>query len=141
MLCVDTSFLFSLYLPDAHSAAAHARLLKLAQPMRLSELNEYEFTNAARLSEFRRLIPSGSADIILKAFTKDRDAGRWFPSEITASDIVAEAARISALHTTQGSHRAFDILHVAHARLSRPEHFLSFDANQLRLAKALGLRA
>jgi len=53
--------------------------------------------------------------------------------------LIEEAGRPSATHTIAGGHRAFDILHVAHARLVAPREFFSFDAEQLRLAKAAGL--
>jgi hypothetical protein len=36
-------------------------------------------------------------------------------------------------------HRAFDILHVAHARLVRPRAFLTFESHQVCLAKVVGL--
>lgn len=140
MLCADTSFLFSLYLRDIHSEAAQAHLAEAGQPLRLSPLNEYELGNALRLAEFRGLLPAGNTEHCLESLAKDQLLGRWRHSEIPLNDILAEAARLSSLHTATGGHRAFDILHVAHARLAKPKLFLSFDANQLRLAKAVGLR-
>lgn len=139
MLCADTSFLFSLCRKDAHTAAAGAHLSQMALPLLLSPLNEYELGNALRFAEFRGLLPAGEADRRLKAFAEDREAGHWQYSGIALDDIVSEAGRISAQHSAAGGHRAFDILHVAHARLARPRRFLSFDANQLKLAKALSL--
>lgn len=141
MLCVDTSFLFSLYHKDAHTAAAIALLAKAAEPLGLSVLNEYEFGNALRFAESRRLLPPGDALFRLRAFDEDRAAGRWHYSGIPLEDIVAEARQISGQHTVKGGHRAFDILHVAHAKLAGPRLFLSFDANQLALAKAVRLAA
>lgn len=140
MLCADTSFLFSLYRKDAHSEAALARLTKAGQPLLLSVLNEFELGNALRLAEYRGLIPAGDAAVRLQGLAEDRLAGRWLRSEIPLEEILAEADSLSAAHTVLRGHRAFDILHVAHARLARPQSFLSFDANQLILAKAAGLR-
>lgn len=139
MLCADTSFLFSLYRKDAHTAVAVAHLTQAAEPLLLSELNEYEFGNALRFAEFRGLLPVGEAAKRLEAFAEDRKAGRWQYSRIPLDDIVAEAREISTRHTVTGGHRAFDILHVSHARLAMPKLFLSFDANQRKLAKAAGL--
>jgi predicted nucleic acid-binding protein len=48
--------------------------------------------------------------------------------------VIAEAARLSELHTLSGGHRSFDVLHVATARLLKATTFLSFDANQRKLA-------
>ena len=53
--------------------------------------------------------------------------------------LFARAETISVRHTETGGHRAFDILHVATARELGAREFLSFDANQRRLAAAEGL--
>jgi predicted nucleic acid-binding protein len=140
MPCADTSFLFSLYHRDAHTGESIARLGRAAQPLALSALNEYELFNAFRLAEFRGLLPTGEAARRLDAFREDQAAGRWHHSDVALKDILAEAARLSLAHTASGGHRAFDILHVAHASLAKPKLFLSFDAKQLALAKAVGLR-
>lgn len=140
MLCTDTRFLFSLYRRDVHSKEARARLVAAAQPLLLSPLNEFEISNALRLAEYRGLLPAGEAARCLDALAEDHAAGRWHQSEVTLNEIVAEAGRLSVAYTPKGGHRAFDILHVAHARLAKPRRFLSFDANQIRLANAVGLR-
>ena len=140
MPCADTSFLFSLYHRDNHTDEANALLNKAAQPLLLSSLNEFELANAFRLAEFRGLLPPGETVRRLQGLAEDHVAGRWNYSNVPLREILAEAARLSSLHTAVGGHRAFDILHVAHARLAKPKLFLSFDANQLRLAKAVGLR-
>jgi len=140
VICADTSFLFSLYGHDAHTEEAFAQLERLGRPLLLSALNEFELGNALRFAEWRGLLPAGGAAQRLEALAEDHAAGRWRGSEIPLAEIVTEAGRLSAAHTVSGGHRSFDILHVAHARLAGPRRFLSFDANQLRLAKALGLR-
>ncbi len=140
MLCADTSFLFSLYGHDSHTGKARALLAKTGQPLLLSLLNEFELANALRFAEWRGLLPAGSAAQRLEALDEDQAAGLWQRSDIALNVIVAEADRLSASHTAAGGHRSFDILHIAHARLAAPKLFLSFDANQLRLAKAAGLR-
>ncbi len=140
MLCADTSFLFSLYRKDAHTAEAIARLNRARQPLLLSALNEFELANALRLAEFRGRLPTGEAAHRLAALAEDRASGLWRHSPLPLEDVVAEAARLSAVHTAKTGCRAFDILHVAHARLARPRLFLSFDARQIALAKAVGLK-
>lgn len=139
MVCADTSFLFSLYGHDAHTPKALRRLQDLGAVLWLSPLNEFELANALRFAEGRGVLPAPSAEAGLKALAEDRANGIWRTSDIALPDIVAEAFRLSASHTLKGGHRSFDILHVAHARLAQPEAFLSFDANQLRLAKKAGL--
>lgn len=140
MFCADTSFLFSLYGHDTHTAEALALLEKSGRPLLLSPLNEFELGNALRFAEWRGLLPPGDAARRLEALAEDHAAGRWRLSEIPLPEIVGEAGRLSLVHTVAGGHRSFDILHVAHARLAAPKRFVSFDANQLRLAKTVGLR-
>jgi predicted nucleic acid-binding protein len=53
--------------------------------------------------------------------------------------VMEEGRRLSARHTLEGRHRAFDILHVAAARVIGAATFLTFDGNQKRLAEAEGL--
>ena len=140
MPCADTSFLFSLYHRDAHTARALARLAEAGQPLLLSALNEFELGNAFRLAEFRGLLPAGETERRLTGLAEDYAAGHWRYSDVPLKEILAEGVHLSAAHTAKSGHRGFDILHVAHARLAKPKVFLSFDANQLRLAKAAGLR-
>lgn len=139
MLCADTSFLFSLYGHDVHTVEALSLLEKYGQRLLLSSLNEFELGNALRFAEWRGLLPTGGAAQRLAALAADQAAGRWRQSDIKLTEIVAEATRLSLTHTVGGGHRSFDILHVAHARLATPKRFLSFDSNQVRLAKAVGL--
>jgi predicted nucleic acid-binding protein len=139
MLCADTSFLFSLYGNDSHIEEALIMLEKMAQPLLLSDLNTYELGNAFRFAECRRLIPTGAAAEYRDALTVDYAAKRWRLSDIPLSEIVAKAERLSLAYTLEGGYRSFDILHVAHARLAKPKRFLSFDKNQLLLAKNVGL--
>lgn len=140
MPCADTSFLFSLYRRDAHTDLALKRLAEAGEPLLLSTFNEFELGNAFRLAEFRGLLPTGETERRLAGLAEDYAAGHWRHSDVPLKEILAESGRLSAAHTAAGGHRAFDVLHVAHARLAKPRLFLSFDTRQLQLAKAAGLR-
>ena len=140
MLCADTSFLFSVYGNDSHTEEALALLEKSSQPLLLSDLNTYELGNAFRFAECRGLISKGQAASRRDALTLDYKAERCVPSHISLAEIAQEAEWLSREYTLEGGHRAFDILHVAHALLAKPKRFLSFDQNQLLLAKKVGLR-
>ena len=75
-ICCDTSFLFSLYGNDAHTRNALAEVKRLADPIHLSVLNQYELENALRLSAFRKLIPSTSVLAYLADFEADVASGK-----------------------------------------------------------------
>jgi hypothetical protein len=50
----DTSFIVSLYLRDANSNVATARMIEIVPPLLLSSLGELELTNALQLYVFRK---------------------------------------------------------------------------------------
>jgi hypothetical protein len=56
------------------------------------------------------------------------------------ADVVHEAKRISFTYSLTGGHRGFDILHVAAALRLNAKQFLTFDANQKKLAEAEGMK-
>jgi predicted nucleic acid-binding protein len=136
VICCDTSFLFSLYANDAHSARAVAWVRATSAPLHLSTLNEYEAANAFRFAEFRRAVPAGRAVAYWADLESDVAAGRLVVTPCNLAAVVAEAKRLSATHTLTGGHRSFDVLHVACALHLDASQFLTFDRNQKRLAEA-----
>lgn len=135
----DTSFLFSLFGNDAHTAVAQRWARQGQLPVTVSVLNRYEFENAIRFAAFRKAISKADALASLAAFETDLKNGLLQLASCDFTAVVAEASRLSERHTLSGGHRSFDILHVATARLLKATTLLSFDANQRRLAAAVGL--
>lgn len=139
-IVADTSFLFSLFGNDAHTAAAHRWARQAREPITLSVLAQYELENAIRFAAFRKAISGTDALESLSAFATDLKSGSLQFASCNLAEVVAEASRLSALHTLNGGHRSFDILHVATAIVTKAASLLTFDANQRKLAKALRLR-
>jgi predicted nucleic acid-binding protein len=139
-VCGDTSFLFSLYGRDVHAARALAESVRLGRPVTLTTLIEYELLNAVRLAGFRHKLPPSAVTAMIAAFGADVESGRLVIERSDLGHIIAEAKRLSALHTLAGGYRAFDILHVAAAVHFKADIFLTFDANQRTLAEAAGLK-
>lgn len=135
----DTSFLISLFGNDAHTGAAQNWAVHSRQPIAVSAFNRYELENALRFAAFRRAITLAEALSSISAFVSDLKSGniRLVPCDLSA--VVAEALRLSELYTIHGGHRSFDILHVATACVLKASTFLTFDANQRRLAATLRL--
>lgn len=135
----DTSFLISLFGNDAHTGAAQNWAVHFRQPITVSSLNCYELENALRFAAFRRAITLAEALGSISAFAADLKRGniRLAPCDLSA--VVAEASRLSELHTINGGHRSFDILHVATAGVLKASTFLTFDENQRRLAATMRL--
>jgi predicted nucleic acid-binding protein len=139
-VCCDTSFLFALYGSDLHTAKALAYVRKLTQPLTLSVLNEFELENALRFAGWRKLFSAVQITRFLNAFEMDRKSGRLVVIPCNLAAVLTEARRLSTAHTLAGGHRSFDILHVATALKCGAGEFLSFDANQRKLARAEGLK-
>lgn len=138
-IVTDTSFLFALFGGDVHTAAARAWAIQTKQPIAVTALNCYEFGNAIRFAAFRKVISQQDALNSLAAFEADLKNGILQPAPPDLAAIIKEAAHLSELHTMSGGHRSFDILHVAAARVLKATLFLSFDANQRKLAGAVKL--
>lgn len=139
VIVCDTSFLFSLYGNDAHSSKAVAWSAQNTKVIYLNSLTYFEFGNALRFSEFRKVIPPGYAVQYWTGFEAAIAHGRLIVATSNLADVVDEAKRISSRRTLTGGHRGFDILHVASALKLRASHFLTFDINQKKLAEAEGL--
>ena len=139
MIVTDTSFLFSLFGRDTHTAAAQDWARQTKQPIAITALNRYEFANAIRFATFRKVISRSDAQSSLAAFEADLKHGilQLTPCDLAA--VVTEADHLSELHTVAGGHRSFDILHVATARVLKATMMLTFDLNQRKLAGAVRL--
>lgn len=143
----DTSFLCALYVAQSTSAAAIAHYERMKEPLHLTAMLLGEFRQSVRFQVFRhgRDAAQGYARRTgLEALSKlqsNLDAGALVVVPTEWADVIHVAERISAQHTITGGHRYLDILHVATALHLGVAEFLSFDANQRKLAAAEGLAA
>lgn len=136
----DTSFLFSVYGNDAHTAAALSWLREKRQTVWVSEFADFELGNALRFAEFAGRLAPGSAAKFIAQYQADCAEGRVRLEVCNLAQVVREAKRLSAMYTVERGHRAFDILHIAAALAQRADGFLTFDANQRKLAETEGLQ-
>jgi predicted nucleic acid-binding protein len=137
----DTSFLYSLYVQQAHSAKAAAYMAAVHDgTLPLTTLGRFELLNAIRLSVFRKQLNPRVAAIDVLTIKADIESGVLGVISCDWAAVHAEAERLSARHTAEGGHRSMDILHVATALSMGAREFLSFDGNQTRLASAEGLK-
>jgi predicted nucleic acid-binding protein len=135
----DTSFLFSLYVPDANSSAAAAIMKRIKPPLLATDFAEFELTNALNWRIFRKELRASEEQAVLLSFSKDVHAGVIRIVPISAATF-AHARRIARTQTRHLGTRSLDVLHVASALTLRAGSFCTFDKNQARLAAALGLR-
>lgn len=137
----DTSFLFSLFVNDANTPVVLTYLVRHPVPLKLTGLQRCELENAIRLSVFRKSIDPQAADAALKQIERDIVAGNLVEVALTTADIYEEAGRIGASYTSRLGIRTLDLLHVSSAVCLGVKIFLTFDARQHAVAKAVGLNA
>jgi predicted nucleic acid-binding protein len=136
----DTSFLFNLYAPQAHAARAAAHFAAMAEPLHLTSLNRFELVNAIQLSLFRKTIPGDTGSRAVEKFEANIRSGALVVVQCDWSAVHSRALHLASRHTARGGHRGFDILHIATAVELGAKEFLTFDARQGSLAKAIGLK-
>lgn len=135
----DTSFLVSLYTPDANSPEAAARMRRLGLPVILSEFGELELINALQLRLFRNELPPAKVRAAAAAF-RDDVTGGILAILPTTDALFAEARRISRRWSKTLGTRTLDVIHVASALVLGADTFHTFDQRQRRLAEAVKLR-
>jgi predicted nucleic acid-binding protein len=134
---IDSSFLVSSYVTDAHSPQADLRLA-LGYRILITPFNRAEFANAVHQQVFLHRFALVEAQRINAEFQRDCITGIWvlgdFPPR--AWETCADLAR--SYGPTLGV-RTLDSLHVACALELKAQRFWTFDDRQAKLAEAVGL--
>ena len=134
----DTSFLVSLYMLDANSALAAARIKPAALPLLLTPFTELEITNAFYLRLFRKELDHSKVKAARSLLRRDTANGILEFHPLT-SVMLDEAKRLAEKHTRRLGTRSLDVLHVACALVLHAGAFYTFDEKQRKLAEAEGL--
>jgi len=138
----DTSFLCSLYRKQHTSPQAVSYQKMLTEPLPVSTFLLLEFRQSvrfqARLFEKNRSrgFSKTEGSAMLRALQSDLVDGVLEMVAPDWADVHRIAEELSAKHTESGGHRLADILHVATAVHLGAAQFLTFDANQKKLAEA-----
>lgn len=142
----DTSFLCALYRTQDNSGRALCYRNAMSEPLHVTRLLLWEFRQSVRFQTFRHSknrnvgYPLHEAEKMLADLGDDLREGLVISEKIDFINTLITGERISKARTFAGGHRSFDILHVATAIDLEAKEFLSFDANQMELATAEGLR-
>ena len=87
-----------------------------------------------------KALPPADAQAALNQFEADLTNGIAVFAPCNFQDVFRRADNLSTRHTISGGHRSFDVLHVATALHLGAREFLTFDANQRKLAAAEKLK-
>jgi predicted nucleic acid-binding protein len=135
----DSSFVVSLYSPDANSAAAARAPLGAPEERLMTSFGQLEVVNAFRLRVFRKEISAAQAEASTAGLARDLRDGIFqllsLPEEVFGRALVLSRRTTARLGT-----RTPDLLHVAAALLLGADHLYSFDVQQRRLANAVHLK-
>jgi predicted nucleic acid-binding protein len=142
----DTSFLFALYRSQVNSRAAVTHVQAMQEALHVASLVLFEFRQSVRFQEFlhgknpRLGFDRATGFAALTKLQSNVVSGFVVLAPADWNGVLQIAERLSAQYTVSLGHRAFDILHVASALHLGAREFLTFDANQKKLAKAEGLK-
>jgi len=136
--CVDASFLFSLYVLDANSAAASAKMRRAVLPLLLTDVGKIEILNAVGLRLFRKELRPVEAKKVYGLFRQDIEQGVVQIVPLPAAAF-QRAEQLARTHTPLLGTRTLDVLHVAGALVLKADAFYTFDQKQAGLATAVGL--
>ncbi|WP_264503161.1 type II toxin-antitoxin system VapC family toxin [Luteolibacter flavescens] len=141
----DTSFLCAIYRTQDNSDRADAWMLARSGPLAASSYLLLEFRQSVRFQgrlfslDRSKGYPPAEATRMLRDLQADLSTGILEVTAVDWADVHRLAESLSAKHTAAGGHRLNDILHVATALHLGAAEFLTFDANQRRLAEAEGM--
>jgi predicted nucleic acid-binding protein len=134
---VDTSFLASHYLIDAHSSEADRRMAR--HPLAyLTPFHRAEMMHVVNQQVFRGNIPLQKAELCWRDFEQDCLTGIWADVNLPEKSFT-RCIEIARNHVATLGVRTLDSLHVACALELRAQRFWTFDDRQARLAEAVGL--
>jgi predicted nucleic acid-binding protein len=135
---VDSSFIVSIYIADAHSAQADSRFASRPRPW-FTPLHDAEFTHAVERGVFRGAITPSSALKVHEGVQRDLRGGLWLRTDwpMAAFAVSVQLARAHIAHT---GGRTLDTLHVAAALELGATEFWTFDERQAKLAVIVGLK-
>ena len=135
----DSSFLVALYADERNSALARAYVGGNAHPICLTSFSKTETEHALRMFAFRKLIALDEVTQCLLLFEEDQGSGIYHLLIISSEELFSKASQLSKRYGLEFGVRFLDVVHVAAAVLAKATIFLTFDARQGKLAKAVGL--
>lgn len=141
----DTSFLCALYRSQVNSTRADAYMAGLSGPLRVSSLLMLEFRQSVRLqlrlhrNDRTKGFSQSEGQQMLRDIQIDLNSGILSMIPVEWADVHQRAESLSSTHTLAAGYRLADILHVATALHLGVGEFLTFDANQKKLAEAEGI--
>lgn len=135
----DSSFLLSLLVEDANTAAARRWLLKHPTALVFNPFHRLEVRNGLRLRVWRGEITAAQRASALRQVDEDLEEGILIAHPLPWTEVLRRAEQLSADHAETCGVRSSDVLHVAAALRGGWTSFLTFDKRQRTLARSTRL--
>jgi predicted nucleic acid-binding protein len=139
-LYVDPSALRCLYVHEARSRAFCAWRNRHDRPLPITLFGRAEIVNSIALALFRHDLSAAASQAALADLDADLTTGRLYLADLLWRKALDRAAELSRKYTPALGTRALDVLHVASALTLGCKRFVTYDARQARLGRAVGLR-
>ena len=138
----DSSFLVSLYIPEAHrTPVAIAYMEKHREALPFTPQHRLEVRNAVRLLVWSGRITANDRSRALREMESDLDAELFLSHvPLNYTHTYRRAERIGAAHSEAVGCRSSDLFHVAVAVELGFKNLLTFDHKQRELAQRAGLK-
>ncbi len=136
---VDPSALLKLYLHEPDSLRMSKWRAKIRGPLVVTHHGRVELVNAIALAAHRKLIGEQGFHSALAALDDDFSVGRYHQADLLWRATLNRACELGHEHSRNLGTRSLDVLHVASALELGFGTFLTFDARQRELVKAVGL--
>ena len=137
---VDPSALRSLYVHDDRSRRFCGWRRRLGGSLPITRFTRAELVNAVALAVHRGDLAARDAEAALADVDADMKEGRLVVVDLLWRKALDLAVDLSRRHTPALGTRALDVLHVACAVVLDATRFVTYDARQVALAKAVRLR-
>jgi predicted nucleic acid-binding protein len=137
VIYLDTSAFIKLYLRERGSVEVHGLVVAQQDPLPVWHLVELEFINALRFKVFLGDMTTEDVDRLIDLYRDRRRNGLYHAPHLDPIALHELSVHMTGRTPVTGC-RALDILHVAAARLSGAEHFVTADKRQAALAETEG---
>jgi predicted nucleic acid-binding protein len=140
LVYADPSALLKLYLKEPESQGMAAWRAKTRGPLSVTHHGRVELVNGISLASYRKLISDSTLAGALSALDNDFAVGRFVQADLLWRAALNRASELSREFSRHLGTRSLDVLHVASALELGFRSFLSFDARQQHLVRAVGLK-
>lgn len=138
---VDTSVVQMLYVPGPASLVASRWRRNIGGAIPLTRFGHAELTNAVAQAQHRGILDGDGTRAAFAAIAYDLKEGHLRLHDLLWRRALERTAELSREFTITLGTRTLDVLHVASALELGARMFVTYDARQAALAKAVGLKS